>query len=124
MPHGAAIGFRPVHRLPVHIVQNWRRRANRYSGLALVIVVSLLALSGYGLRLLWTTASDGDSARIGWSARGWSAGAACGVARRRGLVNGGWRLAHRLRPGRPVGLGRSAGRRDSHRAANRSRQRV
>lgn len=53
--HGAAvIGFLVAFGalLPGHIVQNWRQRANRYSGLTMVIVVSLLALSGYGLYYL------------------------------------------------------------------------
>lgn len=53
--HGAAmIGFLVVFGalLPGHIVQSWRQRVNRFSGLAVVIVVSLLALSGYGLYYL------------------------------------------------------------------------
>ena len=53
--HGAAvIGFLVVFGalLPGHAVQNWRQRANRYSGLAVVMVVSLLALTGYGLYYL------------------------------------------------------------------------
>ncbi len=53
--HGAAvIGFLVVFGalLPGHIVQNWRQRANHYSGLCVVIVVILLALSGYGLYYL------------------------------------------------------------------------
>src|SRR3954468_863587 len=53
--HGAAlIGFLVVFGalLPGHIVQNWRQRANRYSGLSVVALVGLLALSGYGLYYL------------------------------------------------------------------------
>lgn len=50
--HGAAvIVFLAVFGalMPGHVVQNWRQRINRYSGVAVVIVVALLALSGYGL---------------------------------------------------------------------------
>ncbi len=53
--HGAAVvGFLVVFGalLPGHIVQNWRQRINRYSGLTVVLAVSLLALSGYGLYYL------------------------------------------------------------------------
>src|SRR5258705_12706580 len=53
--HGAAvIGFLVVFGalLPGHVVRNWRHRVNRYSGLAVVIAVILLALSGYGLYYL------------------------------------------------------------------------
>jgi|GEM_PF-390833 hypothetical protein len=53
--HGAAvIAFLVVFGalLPGHVVQNWRQRVNRYSGLSMVIVVVLLALSGYGLYYL------------------------------------------------------------------------
>jgi uncharacterized membrane protein len=53
--HGAGvIGFLIVFGalLPGHIVQNWRQRINRYSGLAVVIVVTVLALTGYGLYYL------------------------------------------------------------------------
>jgi hypothetical protein len=70
--HGAAvIGFLLAFGalLPGHIVQNWRQRANRYSGLALVIVVSLLALSGYGLYYL-----VGDLGRAWISVLHWAVG--------------------------------------------------
>ncbi len=53
--HGAAvIGFLVVFGalLPGHVLQNWRQRVNRYSGLTVVVAVSLLALSGYGLYYL------------------------------------------------------------------------
>jgi hypothetical protein len=53
--HGAAVmGFLLVFGalLPGHVVKNWRQRVNRYSGLTVVLVVSLLALSGYGLYYL------------------------------------------------------------------------
>ena len=50
--HGAAVILFLVvfgALLPGHVVQNWRRRVNRYSGLAVVLVVAVLAFSGYGL---------------------------------------------------------------------------
>jgi cation transport ATPase len=50
--HGAmAMAFLVVFGalMPVHIVQNWQRRVNRYTGLAVLVVVGLLVLSGYGL---------------------------------------------------------------------------
>ncbi len=53
--HGAAvIGFLVAFGalLPGHVVQNWRQRVNRYSGLTVVSVVGLLALTGYGLYYL------------------------------------------------------------------------
>jgi len=53
--HGAAVvGFLVVFGalLPGHVVQNWRQRINRYSGLAVVILVGVLGLSGYGLYYL------------------------------------------------------------------------
>ncbi len=53
--HGAAvIVFLVVFGalLPGHVVQNWRHRMNRYSGLSVITVVVLLALSGYGLYYL------------------------------------------------------------------------
>jgi cation transport ATPase len=54
--HGASvIGFLVVFGalLPAHVVHNWRLRVNRYSGLAVVVVVGLLAASGYGLYYLF-----------------------------------------------------------------------
>jgi cation transport ATPase len=64
--HGAAvIGFLLVFGalLPGHVVQNWRQRLNRYSGLTMVAAVTVLALTGYGLYYLvderqraWTSA--------------------------------------------------------------------
>jgi uncharacterized membrane protein len=53
--HGAAVMvFLAVFGalLPGHVVQNWRRRVNRYSGLAVVLVVVLLTITGYGLYYL------------------------------------------------------------------------
>jgi len=53
--HGAAfIGLLVVFGalLPGHVVQNWRQRMNRFSGLTMVILIVLLALSGYGLYYL------------------------------------------------------------------------
>jgi cation transport ATPase len=35
--------------LPTHIAPAWRRRTNRRSGLVMLIVVAVLALTGYGL---------------------------------------------------------------------------
>jgi hypothetical protein len=108
--HGAAvIGFLLAFGalLPGHIVQNWRQRANRYSGLAMVIVVSLLALSGYGLYYLVD-----DQQRAVTSALHWAAGLVASGALVLHVVLGK-RLAararvrrmearpHRLRPGMP-----------------------
>ena len=76
--HGAAvIGFLVVFGalLPGHAVQNWRQRANRYSGLAVVIVVSLLALTGYGLYYLVD-----DRERAVTSALHWVAGLVASAA--------------------------------------------
>ena len=53
--HGAAVvAFLVVFGalLPGHVVQNWRQRFNRYSGLTMVIVVTVQALTGYGLYYL------------------------------------------------------------------------
>jgi len=50
--HGAAvIGFLVSFGalLPRHVAHGWREGSNRTSGLAMVILVSLLALTGYGL---------------------------------------------------------------------------
>jgi len=76
--HGAAvIAFLTVFGalLPGHVVQNWRQRVNRNSGLAVVIVVALLALSGYGLYYI-----VGDQQRAVISVLHWVLGlAASGV---------------------------------------------
>jgi cation transport ATPase len=67
--HGAAvIGFLVVFGalLPGHIVQNWRQRINRYSGLAVVIVVSLLAVSGYGLYYLVDDTQRAVTSALHW----------------------------------------------------------
>jgi hypothetical protein len=108
--HGAAvIGFLLAFGalLPGHIVLNWRQRANRYSGLAMVIVVSVLALSGYGLYYLVD-----DQQRAVTSALHWVAGLVACAALLLHVVLGK-RLAarararrmearpHRLRPGTP-----------------------
>ena len=53
--HGAAVvAFLVVFGalLPGHVVQNWRQRLNRYSGLTMLIVVTVQALTGYGLYYL------------------------------------------------------------------------
>ena len=50
--HGAAvIGFLVAFGalLPGHIRRGWRQALNRSSGLAMIIVVAALTLSGYGL---------------------------------------------------------------------------
>jgi cation transport ATPase len=68
--HGAAvIGFLVVFGalLPGHVVQNWRQRVNRYSGLAVVIVVGLLALSGYGLYYLVDDRQRAVASALHWT---------------------------------------------------------
>lgn len=68
--HGAAvIGFLVVFGalLPGHIGQNWRQRVNRYSGLTVVIVVSLLALSGYGLYYLVDDRQRAVTSALHWA---------------------------------------------------------
>jgi len=50
--HGAAlIGFLTAFGalLPGHAVRGWRRRMNHRTGMFMIVVVSLLALTGYGL---------------------------------------------------------------------------
>ena len=50
--HGAALlGFLVAFGalLPVHIALGWRRRLNRTSGLALILIVAALTVTGYGL---------------------------------------------------------------------------
>ena len=69
--HGAAvIGFLVVFGalLPGHAVQNWRQRANRYSGLAVVLVVSLLAVTGYGLYYLVDDRQRAVTSALHWVA--------------------------------------------------------
>ena len=68
--HGAAvIGFLVVFGalFPGHIVQNWRQRINRYSGLTVVVVVSLLAVSGYGLYYLVDDRQRAVSSALHWA---------------------------------------------------------
>jgi len=53
--HGAAmLGFLVAFGalLPRHVAQGWRERVNRASGVSMVILVAVLALSGYGLYYL------------------------------------------------------------------------
>ena len=53
--HGAAVvAFLVVFGalLPGHVVKNWRQRFNRYSGLTMVLVVTVQAMTGYGLYYL------------------------------------------------------------------------
>ncbi|HTY92838.1 MAG TPA: hypothetical protein VMC02_03050 [Steroidobacteraceae bacterium] len=53
--HGAALlAFLVVVGtvMPVHMLYGWRRRMNRGSGIALLLLLGLLALSGYGLYYL------------------------------------------------------------------------
>jgi len=103
--HGAAvIGFLVVFGalLPGHAVQNWRQRANRYSGLAVVLVVSLLAVTGYGLYYLVD-----DRQRAVTSALHWVAGLVASAALVLHVVLGKRlaararkrRMLHRLKPG-------------------------
>jgi hypothetical protein len=67
--HGAAvIGFLVVFGalLPGHAVQNWRQHVNRYSGLSVVIVVSLLAVTGYGLYYLVDDRQRAITSAVHW----------------------------------------------------------
>jgi hypothetical protein len=78
--HGAAvIGFLLTFGalLTIHVPHNWRRHLHRGSGLFLVLCVSLLALSGYGLYYLVS-----DSSRAWISLLHWAIGllAAAGLA--------------------------------------------
>ena len=78
--HGAAvIGFLLAFGalLTIHVPHNWRRHLHRGSGLFLVLAVSLLALSGYGLYYLVS-----DSSRAWISVLHWAIGllAAAGLA--------------------------------------------
>jgi hypothetical protein len=98
--HGAAvIGFLVAFGalLPGHVVQNWRRRVNRYSGLTMVIAVSLLALTGYGLYYLVD-----ERLRAATSALHWVAGLAASAALVLHLVLGK-RLAAQARERRMAG---------------------
>jgi hypothetical protein len=70
--HGAAvIGFLLAFGalLTIHVPHNWRRHLHRSSGLFLVLCVSLLALSGYGLYYL-----VGDLGRAWISVLHWAVG--------------------------------------------------
>ncbi len=61
--------------LPTHIAPAWRRRTNRRSGLVMVVVVSVLALTGYGLYYA------GDEQLRPWiSAIHWGVGLCAAVA--------------------------------------------
>ncbi len=70
--HGAAaMGFLVAFGalLPGHVVQGWRRRQNRRSGILMLTVVVALALTGYGLYYL------GDESTRPWiSAAHWAIG--------------------------------------------------
>ena len=124
--HGAAvIGFLVAFGalLPGHIVQNWRQRANRYSGLTMVIVVSLLALSGYGLYYL---VDDQQRTRDQRAALGDRPGGLRSTAAARGVGQALGRAGPRTADGGPAPPTqarctacvpwRSAGRRESRRA--------
>ena len=76
--HGAAmIGFLVAFGalLPGHAVRNWRGGFNRGSGLAVVIVAAVLAVSGYGLYYI-----VGDEWRARVSLIHWVVGLAAAVA--------------------------------------------
>ena len=92
--HGAGvIGFLVVFGalVPGHVVQNWRQRVNRYSGLIVVLIVTALALSGYGLYYLVD-----DRQRVVTSALHWLVGLTASVALTVHVVLGK-RLAARAR---------------------------
>ncbi|HTV78745.1 MAG TPA: hypothetical protein VMF03_10840 [Steroidobacteraceae bacterium] len=63
--HGAAlVGFLIVFGtvMPAHVVYGWRHRLNRGTGIAMLLVIGILALSGYGLYYLvddqWRSAAS------------------------------------------------------------------
>jgi len=68
--HGAAvIGFLVAFGalLPGHIWRGWRQGLNRASGLAIIAVVAILTLSGYGLYYLVSDEWRGWTSLIHWT---------------------------------------------------------
>jgi hypothetical protein len=70
--HGAAqLGFLIAFGalLPEHVLHGWRHRLNRFSGVAVIVVVIALTLTGYGLYY-----AVGDTLRQWISVIHWSVG--------------------------------------------------
>jgi len=73
--------------IPLHMTPNWRRRANRRSGVLMLLVVGILVLTGYGLYYV------GDESSRPWiSAVHWIVG--LGAA---GVLVAHWLLGTRRR---------------------------
>ena len=70
--HGASLqGFLITFGalLPGHVIHGWRRKMNRATGVAMIIVVATLAITGYGLYY-----ASGDTLRRWLSVMHWNLG--------------------------------------------------